>query len=93
MIGSQRDPDNRHRTPSNLTCCSPDARIVVAIGNDVGTGRDVRLDYAEADAKRFHRLMMEIGGGGSEVRSPSYAIIRSMLSVRFQGSNGPWRHD
>ena len=39
-----------------------DDRIIVAIGNNIGVGADEPLDYAEDDARRFHRLMMEIGG-------------------------------
>ena len=39
-----------------------DARIVVAIGNNVGVGSDEPLDYAEHDAQRFYKLMTEIGG-------------------------------
>ncbi|MEL6186161.1 MAG: caspase family protein, partial [Myxococcota bacterium] len=57
---------------ATLLAGAPDARIVVAIGNDVGIGRDVPLDYAEADAKRFHQLMMEIGGVSEE---RSYLVV------------------
>ncbi len=39
-----------------------DTRVVVAIGANVGIGADEPLDYAEEDARRFHRLMIEIGG-------------------------------
>ena len=39
-----------------------DARIIVAVGNNLGTGADEPLDYAEEDARRFRQLMVEIGG-------------------------------
>ena len=42
-----------------------DARVVVAIGNNVGLEVEEPLDFAEQDAQRFYELMTEVGGVGS----------------------------
>ena len=49
-----------------------EARIVVAIGNNLGIGADEPLDYAEQDARRFRQLMIEIGG---VARNRAYLVL------------------
>jgi hypothetical protein len=36
-------------------------RLLVSIGNNAGDPTDVPLRYADADARRFHELMLELG--------------------------------
>ena len=43
-----------------------DARVVLAIGNNIGAKGEEPLDYAEEDARRFHQLMTELGGVSAE---------------------------
>lgn len=46
-----------------LVAAAPsEARVAVVIGSDVGLEDEPPLSYAEEDARRFHRLLVEAGG-------------------------------
>src|SRR5262249_37037107 len=52
-----------------IALCAPaaaappsDERILIAVGANVGAGSDDPLRYAEADARRFRDLLVELGG-------------------------------
>lgn len=49
-----------------LSICAPapaqaDLRVAIVVGHDLGLEGEEPLDYAEADARRFHQLLLEVG--------------------------------
>jgi hypothetical protein len=73
-------------------------RVAVVVGSNTGLREEVALDYAEADARRFHELIQEAGevapghailvtGGGAEaVRSALGRARRWLAQARPRGS-------
>ncbi|QRN95235.1 caspase family protein [Archangium violaceum] len=59
-------------------------RVAVVVGSNVGVGGDVPLEYAEADARRFHQLLLELGGVSPEhaflVTAGDAAAVRRALA-------------
>ncbi|WNG33759.1 caspase family protein [Archangium violaceum] len=59
-------------------------RVAVVVGSNVGVGGDAPLEYAEADARRFHQLLLEVGGVSPEhsflVAAGDAAAVRRALA-------------
>jgi caspase domain-containing protein len=71
------------------------ARFAVIVGNNEGHGRDMRLQYAETDAERMARLLVNVGGfeqaDTTLLRGKTAADIRQALTVlrnRLGGRSG-----
>lgn len=59
-------------------------RVAVVVGSDVGVGGDAPLEYAEADARRFHQMLLEVGSVSPEnaflVTAGDAAAVRRALA-------------
>lgn len=75
----------------------PDARVAIVVGNDLGLESEEPLDYAEADARRFHQLLLDVGevrperaylvvgGDAAALRSALQEATGRLLELRRQG--------
>lgn len=74
-----------------------DTRVALVIGNDVGLADEEPLDYAEADARRVHELLVDVarvdreraylvvGGDADAVRAALGEVIGRLLELRQRG--------
>jgi hypothetical protein len=74
-----------------------DQRVAIIVGNDVGLPGEEPLDYAEADARRFHALLLEVGdvredraylvagGDADAVRRALLEATGRLLELKAQG--------
>lgn len=74
-------------------------RVAVVVGSDLGLPGEAPLEYAEADARRFHELLLEAGGvepeqallvtsGGAEGVRRALAQARHLLAHAGPGGRG-----
>lgn len=76
---------------------APDARVAIVVGNDLGLESEEPLDYAEADARRFHQLLLDVGevrperaylvvgGDAASLRAALQEATGRLLELRRQG--------
>lgn len=74
-----------------------DVRVAIVVGNDIGLEGEEPLDYAEADARRFHALLLEVGevredraylvagGDADAVRRALLEATGRLLELKAQG--------
>ncbi len=64
----------------------PDARVAVVIGNNLGDRGDQPLEYAEADAARFHQMLIDAGAvapqRASLVTGDAAAVRRALAQAQ-----------
>ena len=77
---------------------SADKRIAIVVGNNIGIQGDLPLDYAERDAERVHRLLLEvamvpadrayllIGKDAATLQDTINEVVGRLLELRRKGA-------